>query len=117
MSGKRILLVDDEASVAEAVRLVLDMDRHEIDFVDDPLEALARYQPGKYDLVLTDNRMDNLSGVELAQKIKCLDPEQPILLLTGFPPPGPTPAVDLVMRKPFSGDELRRAVAELTEHP
>ena len=116
MSGKRILLVDDEPVVGQCVQIFLELDRHETEFVHNPLEALAKYQPGKYDLVLTDNRMPEMTGVELAEKIKSLSREQRIMLLTGFPPSRPTPAIDLVMLKPFSGDALRRAVAELTTY-
>ena len=116
MSGKRILLVDDESSVAEVVQMILEQDGHEIEVVDNPLEALATFRPEKYDLVLTDSCMPEMTGLELAEKIKRMSPEQPVILLTGFLPSGPMPGVDMVMFKPFSSSALRRAVADLTVH-
>lgn len=41
MSGKRILLVDDDPSVAESIQFILKLDRHAVDFLNNPLEALA----------------------------------------------------------------------------
>ena len=104
----------DEQVVLDAVKMILELDQHVVDQVTNPIDALARYQAVKYDLVLTDNRMPEMTGLELAEKIRASKPDQPILLLTGYSTSGPTSAVDLIMRKPFSGDELRQAVAKLT---
>ena len=63
---------------------------------------------------MSDNRMPEMTGLELAEKIKAVSAERRIMLLTGYPSWGPTPAIDFVMLKPFSGEKLRRAVARLT---
>lgn len=114
MSGKRILLVDDEQIVLDTVKMILEMEQHVVDQVTNPIEALERYQAAQYDLVLTDNRMPEMTGLELAEKIRESKPNQPIVLMTGYSTIGPTSSVDLVMRKPFSGDDLLRAVTRLT---
>lgn len=115
MQGKRILLVDDEALVGQSVSLLLQLDGHTVDYVGNGRAALEQYAPGKYDLVLTDSRMPEMGGVELATQIRLLHPTQRIMMLTGFPPSHPVPALDLIVLKPFSGSELRNAVTKLTE--
>ena len=70
MAGKRILHVDDEPLVGQAVRMLLSLDGHVVEFVTNPLQALEKYAPEKYDLVLTDHRMAEMTGLELAQRIK-----------------------------------------------
>jgi len=117
MRRQGILLVDDESSVAEVIQMVLNMYGHEVEVVDNPLKALAKYEPGKYGLIVTDNLMPQMSGVKLAEMIKSIDPVQPVMLLTGVVPVEPNPAVDLIMFKPFSVEDLRRGIAELLERP
>src|SRR5207302_10543173 len=46
--------------------------------------AAFRAEPGRYDLVLTDEAMPELSGVELAREIRRLRPELPIVLMSGY---------------------------------
>lgn len=80
--------------------------------------ALKMFQPGKYDLVITDYLMPNLDGVQLAHSLKRQAPELPILLLSGYTTsivaehPEPLP-VDFVLAKPFSMKELQQALAVL----
>ena len=73
--------------------------------------ALRKYEVGKYSVILTDFKMDGMTGIELAERIKSQDAVQPIILISGFPPSPPSAAVDMVILKPFSAVELRNAVA------
>lgn len=114
MAGKKILLVDDEPTVGRSVQMLLSLEGHQVEFVISASKALEKYRPGWYDLVITDHRMPGMSGLELAQQLKIASPGQPIMMLTGFPPPEPIPGVDLLLLKPFSGTELWQAVAKLT---
>jgi CheY-like chemotaxis protein len=114
MPGKRILVVDDELVVCTSITAILEIDGHTTEFVTSAVAALQRYSPDKYDLILTDNRMPGMTGIELAERIRSQHPTQRILLLTGYPPLKPTPVVDVVLVKPFSGDELRSTVLRLT---
>jgi CheY-like chemotaxis protein len=117
MPGKRILIVDDEDVVGVSIAAILSLDGHCTEFVTSALEALRRYAPDKYDLIVLDNRMPEMNGVELAQRIRSQHPAQAIILLTGYPPIRQPSTVDRVMRKPFSGDDLRQAVLDLTNPP
>ena len=117
-SPKRVLVVDDVAPVVNTIKAMLAQFGHEVDFAPNGREALAMYQPCKYDLVITDYSMPTLDGLELAKAIKKQAPEQLILLISAYTfriaaNEGKYLPVDLVLRKPFSIREFQAALAEL----
>jgi len=105
--AQRILVVDDEPVVCECVRMMLAYDGHTVEIAGGGDEALAKYHPDKFDLVITDYSMDGMKGDQLAQAIKRLSPTKPIILLTAFPPDQRPAEIDLVIIKPFYFDTLR----------
>jgi CheY-like chemotaxis protein len=113
----RILTVDDEPGVLQALQLILAADGHEVTPCRSGAEALERAAAGPYDLVLTDLGMPDMSGWEVAHQIKEVLPKTPVALVTGW---GVSldrermreSGVDLVISKPFRLAELRQAVAE-----
>ncbi len=66
LSGKRILLVDDERAVRQTVRDLLNYDEHHVVEANNGAEALNLFAEGRFDLVLTDWRMPFIEGDELA---------------------------------------------------
>ncbi len=117
--GRRILVVDDEAVVGEAIEMVLALDQHEVVTVNGGQEALAAFQADRFDLILTDYDMPGMKGDKLAAAIKALAPRMPIIMMTAYGEAlrlsGEFPLqVDLVMSKPFDFEELRKAVREIT---
>jgi len=110
---KRILFVDDEDAVRDAVRMLLSMDGHLVEAVNSGPAALEKFEPGRFDLVITDFCMPEMTGDELAQALKCRSSELPIILLTAFPPETTPPGIDLVVTKPFQLDNLRRAMVDV----
>jgi len=114
--GKRILLVDDDASVRSAIKLLLSIDRHTVTEAAGGNEALHLFTGAQYDLVILDYFMPDMLGEELAQHIRQLAPGQPILMLTAYleklVDTGQTP--DLRLGKPVTHDELRWAITKLT---
>ena len=115
MAAKRILVVDDDAAVRESIEMMLDLDGHIIQFAESGAQALERYAPSQFDVVLTDNRMPGMSGIQLAQAIKSQNPSQVIILFSGSPPMGPASACDMILLKPFSAAALRTAVRTAAE--
>ena len=116
---KRILVVDDEPLVNDAIRLMLAVDGHEVVTAGDAKEALALFEPGKFDLVLTDYAMPEMKGDELAVAIKARAPGQPVVMITAYAEMlkesnTPLDAVDGVVSKPFRFDDLRAAVRKAT---
>jgi len=110
---RRILVVDDEPFVCESVRLMLSYAGYAVETASGGREALAKYDPARFDLVVTDFAMEGMKGDQLAAAIKQLAPTKPIILLTAFPPETQPPAIDLVLTKPFYFETLREALATM----
>ena len=118
LSGKRILLVDDERAVRQTVRDLLSYDEHKVVEANNGAEALRLFAQEEFDLVLTDWRMPFIEGDELAVRIRELSPQQPILMITGHPQrPSRNNPVNAVLHKPFNLQGLRRAVSKLLQKP
>jgi CheY-like chemotaxis protein len=110
---KTILLVDDDPGARESIKLLLSIDRHTVTEAANGHEALQLFTGSRYDLVITDYFMPEMLGDELAQNIKNIAPEQPILMVTGYLEKlvDAGKSVDAVLGKPLSVDQLRRAMA------
>jgi len=112
---KKILVVDDDPAAREAIRLLLNIDRHTVVEAADGNEALRLFRPGSFDLVITDYLMPGMLGDKLMQCIRSIAPKQPILLLTAYMEKllaAGLPAENMLC-KPWSIDELRLAVARV----
>jgi len=113
---RHILVVDDESLVRRSVHILLQGDGHVVQEARSGAEALALFEPGKFDMVFTDYLMPDMRGDQLAAAIKERSPQQPIVMLTAFPekfeslerPPG---GVDSLICKPFGLENLRSALA------
>jgi PAS domain S-box-containing protein len=115
-----VLVVDDEATGAEFMRELLGTWGLEASCVLRPQEALDRIRRDarQYDLVITDQSMPRMTGLELAREIHAVRPSLPVLLYTGYG--DDLQAVDLeragvcaLLRKPVDPATLARM---LTEH-
>lgn len=86
--SERILLVDDEEDLIYAGEKALGRLGYKVFASSSSLEALElfRAQPERFDLVITDQNMPKMTGVELAREILLIRPDIPILLCTGFGP-------------------------------
>jgi PAS domain S-box-containing protein len=114
-----ILVIDDEEAVRHAIAEYLLVDGHDVDLADGPSVGLRKINDGKYDLIITDRAMPEMSGDQLAVKAKRMAPHVPILMLTGFGElmnaAGEHPdGVDAVVGKPITLDGLRAAVDLVT---
>jgi two-component system autoinducer 1 sensor kinase/phosphatase LuxN len=113
--GKRILVVDDESSVRNAFRMILEIDEHTVTEANNGVEALDLFTKGKFDLVITDFEMPVMKGNDVALRIKQLASSQPILMVTAYVEElaDVENPVDSILNKPFTLDDLRRAIAKL----
>jgi len=85
--GKNILLVDDDKPILELMTLSLErIDHYTVFPFTNPLEALQEFKqdPSKFDLVITDLRMEEMQGDEFSNELLQIKPELPIFLFTGF---------------------------------
>jgi len=85
-AGGSILLVDDEKDIVFLLRQMLQGLGYQVTVRTSSLEALQAFenQPDKYDLVITDQSMPNMTGEELARRLTAIRPQLPVLLCTGF---------------------------------
>jgi CheY-like chemotaxis protein len=111
-----LLLVDDESTVRGVIAEYLQEDGHYVETAGDGLHALERFRARKWDLVITDRVMPRLDGDGLAKAIKQIDPTAPIILVTAYADRPPDPRgggspFDMIIRKPFTHETLRAAIA------
>lgn len=79
----RILIVDDETSIRETLREILEYEDYEIEEAEDGEKALALIKKFNYDVVLADIKMPKLDGMELLEKSKEIAPELPFIMISG----------------------------------
>src|ERR1700722_8747805 len=79
----RILVVEDDEDMRRLNTEVLKQFGYQVDAVEDGAIAWDTLQRNKYDLVVTDNAMPNLSGVELLRKLHAARMALPVIMATG----------------------------------
>ena len=113
-SKLRILVVDDEPSVGNTVKMLLKFDGHEVESTSCSEEALGMFKSGQFDLVFTDFTMPGMNGNQLAAAIKAGAPDQPVIMITAYGGTFiPSPDVDFVVTKPFRLEHLREAIPKV----
>jgi DNA-binding response OmpR family regulator len=78
----KILIVDDEPDLTQVSTLALEYYGFKVNSFNDPQEALSKYAPGLYDLVILDVKMPKMSGFELYHEIKKKDNNANVCFLT-----------------------------------
>lgn len=113
-----ILLVDDHPDIRDALRSMLESDRHTVVEAEDGRAAIAAWQAHKADLVLTDFSMPGLNGRDVIHAIATEHPDTPIILMSGAfgtdsPPPwlAKFPSARF-LQKPFTNATLRQSIRE-----
>ncbi len=116
----RILVVDDEESIRDLLRLVLTGEGYSVVTANDGVEAIEYLEAQRFDLIITDLVMPKVNGVEVLRAAKRIDPNYPVMVITGFP------SVETVTKlvrlgvgdyltKPFNIDVVIVTVAKLLE--
>lgn len=80
----RILIVDDELSMREFLSILLEREGFITDQAENAESALLKLESTGYDLVISDVNMPGLDGLSLLKRIKILEPETAVLLITAF---------------------------------
>jgi DNA-binding NtrC family response regulator len=122
MSGpkRRILIVDDERTVAQGIALALEGGSFEIETVLSGEDALIRTSAVNYDLIICDLMMPGLSGLDLLKSLHDFRPRTPVLIITGYPTVR-TAEESLKMgavgyiTKPFTPADIRSAATRALE--
>ena len=113
---RHILVVDDEPLIRQSIQMLLDDDGYIVDEAGSGNEALALFEPGKFDMIFTDYFMPEMKGDQLAAAIKKRSPKQPVVMITAFPEKltssdCPLGGIDSFICKPFELETLRSAIA------
>jgi CheY-like chemotaxis protein len=108
----RILVIDDETDVRQVIAMLLRCWGHEVVQATDGVAGLKVFKPGEFDLVTTDDVMPGMGGEEVIQRLREIQPNIPILMITAFPS-------DMTVRehyadgfvpKPFTVEQLKDSI-------
>src|SRR5579872_1667453 len=121
----RLLIVDDDPDMREALMGVFSAEGHGVELATDAVSALKLVDEQTFDAVVSDVRMEGMTGLELLDRIKRTHPALPVVVITGA---GSIPqAVDAIKRgafgyavKPCDVEELQQIVASALDarlHP
>lgn len=83
---RHILVVDDDELVSEYLGALLEAESYDVTVLNEPVVALNYFKdhPDDFDLIVTDQVMPGLTGVEITKAILELRPQLPVLLITGY---------------------------------
>jgi DNA-binding response OmpR family regulator len=114
----RILVVDDDDDIRRLNATGLVRSGYDVDTAEDGTDAWDKLQYHGYDLLVTDNKMPRMSGVELLKKLRHARIVLPVIMATGIPPreeftryPWLQPAATLI--KPYRFEEMLRTVKKV----
>jgi DNA-binding response OmpR family regulator len=118
----RILVVDDDSSIRELNTMMLLRSGYEVEAAEDGAAAWDALTADDYDLIITDNHMPRVSGVELLKKLRAARMALPVIMATGILPteeftryPWLQPAATLL--KPYTVEELLGTVEAVLRAP
>ena len=116
----RILIVDDEPSMREMLRIVLRRDGYDVQLADSGREAIDQLRQNNFDLLLSDIKMPDVSGVDVLRAAKEINRDVVAFMMTAYA--STSTAVEAMrlgavdyFTKPFSMDELRLKIRQHLE--
>ena len=80
----RILVVDDEEDILQALKTHLEIDGYYVDVASSALTALEKMEEQAFHIILTDINMPKMDGLELLEKIKALRGETIVIMITAY---------------------------------
>ena len=81
--SKRILIVDDDRRLCQELALCLEEEGHVAECVFDGVHGEERVRQNQYDVILLDVKLPNANGLDVLRKMKELQPEAAVILVTG----------------------------------
>ncbi len=116
----RLLVVDDERSMRELLSIVLRREGYDVTLAENGRAALDRLERGRFDLLISDIKMPDMSGVDVLREAKRIDPDIVGIMITAFA--AADTAIEAMrlgahdyLSKPFDVDELKIKVRNALE--
>jgi two-component system alkaline phosphatase synthesis response regulator PhoP len=108
---KRVLLIEDEEHLHEAIKMNLEIENYVVTSVFEGKDAVSKFKLGRYDLVILDVMLPGMNGFDICQAIRLEDKQTPILFLTAKNSSqdrikGLRVGADDYLAKPFNLEEL-----------
>jgi DNA-binding response OmpR family regulator len=123
--AKRILVIDDEASIRKSFELALEDSGYQVDTASSGAEGLEKKRSQPYDLIFLDLKMPGMSGVETLREIRKIDEAVLIYIVTAFYGEFFDELEDVakegmafeVLQKPVSGDDILNICKGILDGP
>lgn len=121
MIKAHILVIDDEKGLCKMLEAILGDLGYRVTVFTDPIKAVKSFEPHNYSMVITDVKMPGMNGIEVLKKIKKIDQDVPVLVITGYA------TVELsiqalrsgafdILTKPFEPEEMLNRVRNALRH-
>jgi len=113
----QVLLLDDEPIVGRRLKPALAKIGCEVEVFEDPKQALERLKEKRFDIVVTDIRMEDIDGIQVLEFVHDRWPDTKVILITGYAMMSlareamEKGAFDFIA-KPFKPDDLRQVIAK-----
>ena len=121
MASQRIMLIDNEEGLCRMMEAILKDQGYTVKSFTRPVQAVAEFSAGDYDLIISDIKMPEMDGLEVLQHIRNRDPEVPVIMITAYATVEMSiqalrrGAYDM-LTKPFEPDELTYRVKNALQH-
>jgi DNA-binding NtrC family response regulator len=118
---KRVLVVDDDKVVGQSFERVLTEKGYKVDTALNGREAFEKYAGADFDMVFMDLKMPGPDGLEIAQRIKEMNPWLPIVVVTGYGTQEAEEKAKAIgvaefLHKPLTPSAIEEVAARVTEH-
>ncbi len=82
--AKSIIVIDDEEVVCKMTKMVLSKEGYDVETFTDSKKALERIKEKKFDLVITDLKMEDIDGMEILRRVNHLYPGTKVIMITAY---------------------------------
>ena len=119
-TNTRLLVVDDEPIVGKRLKQVFGKIGFAIETYTDSVAALAAMAENPFDIVVTDLKMEGIDGIEVLKRVRAMNPETRVIIITGYASPDTAELADregvfAFLAKPFRLDELKQVIYRAME--
>jgi two-component system, NtrC family, nitrogen regulation response regulator NtrX len=79
----KILVIDDERSIRNTLKDILEYEKYEVDLAEDGKKGLEMVKQTEYDIILCDIKMPGMDGIEVLEQMNTLAPDSPVVMISG----------------------------------